>query len=126
MTLPTRLKTTELAGFRERVGAVQGGRCALCSLPLSKPCADHDHSTGAMRGVLHNGCNALLGKLENNYKRYGVVNLAAFSNGVAAYLQRHQTNVTGLLHPTYKTDDEKRVRRNTLAKKARATKKVTA
>ena len=125
MTLPIRLKTTQLSSFREQVSATQGGRCALCSLPLSKPCADHDHSTGAMRGVLHNGCNALLGKLENNYKRYGVVNLAAFTNGVAAYLQKHQTNVTGLLHPTYRTEDESRLLRNTRARKARANKRAT-
>ena len=86
---------------------------------------DHDHSTGAVRATLHRGCNALLGKIENNHKRYGVVNLAAFTNGVAAYLQYHMTNQTGWLHPTHKSEDEKRIRRNTLARKARATKKAT-
>jgi hypothetical protein len=41
-------------------------------------------------------------------------------------LQRHSENRTGLLHPTYKSDEEKRVRRNAKAKKARAAKKVAA
>lgn len=118
-----RLKTTEVAVIRERLAKANNNRCALCQLPLTKPVLDHDHATGAVRGVLHNGCNALLGKLENNYKRYGVVNLAAFSNGVAAYLQRHVTNQTGYLHPTYRTEDEKRIRRNTKARAARAARK---
>lgn len=121
-----RLKTTEVSVIRERMAKANGNRCALCQLPLTKPVLDHDHATGAVRGVLHNGCNALLGKLENNYKRYGVVNLAAFSNGVAAYLQRHVTNQTGYLHPTYRTEDEKRERRNTKARAARAARKPPA
>ncbi len=87
---------------------------------------DHCHSTGAVRATLHRGCNALLGKIENNHKRYGVTNLAAFTNGVAAYLQLHQMNQTGWLHPTHKDEDEKRLLRNTRARKARATKKATA
>ena len=102
----------------------QGGRCAICKLPLSKEVLDHDHSTGAVRATLHSGCNALLGKVENNYKRYGVVNLAAFLNGVAAYLQRHVTNQTGLLHSTHRTEDERREKRNAKARVARAAKRV--
>lgn len=128
MTLPTRLKTTQVSAHRNALLTSQGGRCALCSLPCdpSNAVLDHDHGTGAIRSALHRGCNSLLGVLENNHKRYGVTNLAAFTNGVAAYLQYHMTNQTGWLHPTHKTDDEKRVRRNTLARKARATKKATA
>lgn len=118
-----RLKTTEVAVVRERLAIQQGGRCALCQLPLTKPVLDHDHTTGAVRGTLHNGCNALLGKVENNYKRYGVVNLSAFLHGLAAYLQRHQTNQTGFLHSTHRTEDEKRERRNTKARAARAARK---
>lgn len=119
-----RLKTTEIAKTRVDLAVQQGGRCAICKLPLSKEVLDHDHSTGAVRATLHSGCNALLGKVENNYKRYGVVNLAAFLNGVAAYLQRHVTNQTGLLHSTHRTEDEKREKRNTKARAARAAKRA--
>jgi hypothetical protein len=120
---PYRLKSSEVSTVRGRLSSQQNGRCALCQLPLTKPVLDHDHTTGAVRGTLHNGCNALLGKVENNYKRYGVVNLAAFLHGLAAYLQRHATNQTGFLHPTHKTEDEKRERRNTKARAARAARK---
>lgn len=120
---PYKLKVSEVSVIRERLAEEQGGRCAICQLPLSKPVLDHDHVTGAVRATLHNGCNALLGKVENNYKRYGVVNLAAFLAGTAAYLQKHQTNRTGYLHPTFKTEDQKRERRNTKARAARAARK---
>ena len=118
----TKLKASEVAIVRERLAKDQGGRCAICQLPLTKPVLDHDHTTGAVRATLHNGCNALLGKIENNHKRYGIVSLAAFVNGVAAYLQRHTTNQTGYTHPTHRTDDEKRERKNKQARERRAAK----
>ena len=119
-----RLKASEVSTIRERQATAQGGRCAICGLPLTKPVLDHDHATGAVRGTLHNGCNALLGKLENNHRRYGVINLAAFTNGVAAYLRTHAVNVTGYLHPTHKSEDEKRLLRNARARKTRAAAKA--
>ncbi len=120
--MPTKLKTTQIATAREELRFNQGGRCALCGLPLTKEGAvlDHDHATGAIRGALHRGCNALLGKVENNYKRYGVPSLAAFAQGVAVYLQAHSIDRTGLIHPTHKNEDEKREHRNKLARKRRA------
>jgi len=105
----------------------QGGKCALCGLPgvIKDPVLDHSHTTGAVRGTLHRSCNALLGKLENNHARFGVAEdrLPAFLHGAAAYLQKHKTNITGLIHPTHKTEEEKRIARNTKARKAKAIKK---
>lgn len=119
MTLQ-RLKLSEVAVVRARKLVEQGGRCAICSLPVKRACLDHDHDSGAIRGVACSGCNSLLGKLENNHKRYGVQNLAAFSNGVAAYLNKHSVNITGYTHPTHLNEDEKRERRNKLARARRA------
>lgn len=65
----------------------------------------------------------MLGKVENNAPRFGVYDLAAFGHGLAQYLQKHATNITGMTHPTHKTEDEKRVARNTKARKTRATAK---
>lgn len=122
---PEKLKASEVAEWREHNLNRQGGRCALCHLPCTpgEAVADHCHSSGAMRAVLHRGCNALLGKIENNHKRYGLKNVAAFLNGAAAYLQAHATNRTGLIHPTYKDAEAKRLLRNKRARLARARKK---
>lgn len=87
---------------------------------------DHDHRTGAVRAAIHRGCNSLLGKLENNAARYGVRDIGVFANGVAQYLRAHMTNVTGLLHPTHKSEDEKRELRNKRARATRAKNRETA
>lgn len=100
--------------------STQNGKCAICCAPCHLPRLDHCHTTGAVRGTLCNGCNALLGKIENNAPRFGVRNLSAFLHGTAAYLQRHTTNITGLIHPLHKTADEKRLAANTKARVKRA------
>lgn len=47
------------AGDYERLLVAQGGRCAICrARPKSKRLAvDHDHKTGAVRGLLCSRCN---------------------------------------------------------------------
>lgn len=120
----TRLTAKGLAAWRADTLTKQGGRCAICQLPCTAAQAvgDHDHSTGFMRGVAHRSCNAVLGKVENSYKRYGVPNLAAFLHGVPAYLQRPPHDVQ---YPTHRSDEERRLARNAKARKARAAKKET-
>lgn len=128
MLSPRKLKAREVAEIRAEIAQRQGNVCALCKRKFTAaqiPVLDHDHSTGAIRGVLHRGCNSLLGKWENNAPRYGVVDLIAASAGLAQYLRFHEWDVTGLIHPTHKTADEKRLLRNARARKARANKKET-
>ena len=113
-----RLKPKDVKPYREKTLGLQNGFCALCGFPIAagEAVLDHDHKTGLIRGVLHRGCNSLLGKIENNHARCGVSDLLGFLNGVSAYLQKpsHET-----FHPSYKTQDEKRIRRNKKAKKRR-------
>jgi hypothetical protein len=56
-----------------RILAEQGGRCAICAGPPCGPGAkggfyhiDHDHRTGAVRGLLCHHCNAGLGHFREN------------------------------------------------------------
>lgn len=124
-----KLKHAELPEVRELWWLRQGRRCALCQLDLKLDDAvmDHDHATGVCRGVLHRGCNSMLGKIENNHKRYGVPQVGAFLHGAAAYLSKHAfPPADALIYPTHKTAEEKRIARNTRARKARAAKKGSA
>lgn len=120
--LANRLTNSRIAEVRNNQIVQQQGKCALCGLPgvIKDPVLDHCHKTGAVRGTLHRSCNALLGKVENNVARFGVKDLAAFLHGTARYLQIHRTNITGMIHPTHKTDDEKRLLRNKRAVQRRA------
>lgn len=46
---------------------IQAGICPICEVDLEaiKQCADHDHSTGAPRGILCSRCNLAIGLLED-------------------------------------------------------------
>lgn len=129
MTGPTRLKASQVAAVRASLAEKQGGRCAICKGKFTAkhprdPVLDHNHTTGAIRGVPCRACNSLLGPIENNAARFGVLDIAAFASGVPAYLRTHAVNVTGLLHPTHKSPEEKREARNKKARVARAKKRA--
>lgn len=58
---------------RDELYAHQGGRCAICKIPISLnrgdgPYAnvDHDHETEVVRGLLCSRCNIGLGYFEGN------------------------------------------------------------
>lgn len=116
----TRLTVKELGAWRTKRLVANCGRCGLCQLPVKRPVADHCHVTGQLRDVICSGCNSVLGKVENSYKRYGVQNLSAFLHGAARYLQLHSMPQHGLQYPTHKTEDEKREARNKAARARRA------
>lgn len=45
----------------------QNNVCALCQEPFTEtPHVDHDHQTGAVRGLLHNSCNRALGLMKDS------------------------------------------------------------
>lgn len=106
----------------------QKGRCGLCGQPVaaSEAVYDHDHKTGHCRAVLHRGCNAMLGHIENNMPRHKLTNmarLAAFLRAVPEYISRDWSDQP--LHPTHRTEDEKRQLRNLRARRKRAAAKET-
>jgi hypothetical protein len=52
-------------GEWQRMYDGQMGRCAICFDPFSEtqPYVDHDHETGAVRGLLCGRCNLVLGQI---------------------------------------------------------------
>jgi len=51
----------------------QGGLCPICKEDLiegskgsEKPCLDHNHKTGEVRGIIHSRCNIALGYFRDN------------------------------------------------------------
>lgn len=81
--------------------------CPLCETKILKPVMDHQHITskevlgengaGLIRGVICNNCNQLLGKIENNSKRFLIKDLPKFLENVVKYLE--QDNLP-FIHPT--------------------------
>lgn len=59
--------------------------CPVCNelLSLRDQALDHDHATGAIRGILHNKCNVLLGLAKD---------CAQTLRSAAAYLDLHRTS----------------------------------
>jgi len=48
----------------------QGGTCAICKRSQTKRLhVDHDHSTGAVRGLLCRACNTAIGMFEDDTER---------------------------------------------------------
>ena len=64
---------------------MQGGKCAICNQPPDTPrlYIDHNHVTGAFRGLLCNQCNGALGWFRDN---------PTVLRAAAEYVERHNTN----------------------------------
>ncbi|MDX1032810.1 hypothetical protein GOL82_16345 [Sinorhizobium medicae] len=60
--------------------ASQEGKCAICLEVPERPCVDHSHETGQVRGILCHHCNIRLPAVENDTYRTSAV----------AYLERYQ------------------------------------
>lgn len=123
-----RLKASEVAQARQDLYKLQGFRCLLCGQPIApdEQVLDHDHTTGEVRGVLHRGCNAMLGHIENNRPRHRLVDVrkfAAFLSNVLPYIAYNLGPRTGMIYPTHKTEEEKRLLRNKRARQKRAKEK---
>ena len=102
-----KLKHSEIAPYRNTQLKAQTYRCALCGDVIHGDAVlDHDHRSGLVRQVLHRGCNALLGKIENNMLRNKVTleRLTGISQRLIGYITDKHTDLT---HPTYKTKEER-------------------
>jgi len=133
-----RIKARDIPRVRQEFLDAQGNCCAICGSSFSEatynrskrktelkftPVLDHDHKTGAIRGVLCRGCNTIEGKLLGLFQRWNSQNVPSIPKvlrGMAGYYEWYSYNQTGLIHPDHKTEDEKRLVRNAKQRKARA------
>ena len=106
-----KLKYSEIKPYREKQLLAQDQKCALCGEDISDNAVlDHDHKTGLIRQVLHRGCNSMLGKIENSMPRSEMTidRLETFALRLITYMRTQHTEV---LHPTYKTKEEKKMKK---------------
>lgn len=122
-----KLRYREIAGVRDEILQAQGHRCAICTIELANDAAvlDHCHITGAIRGVLCRNCNGIEGKVHNLARRAKRKWTPAWwLRQMLTYWAKHATDQTGLMHPTHKTAEDKRLRANKLARERRAANKT--
>ena len=115
-----KLKSKDIKGYRETLSEKQDNICPLCQKELNSPCLDHHHKSGKIRQVICRTCNLALGKIEN-LRRYRIPeqDICSFIRSCADYLEHHQVHPTDILHPTYRTQEEKNELRRKRAKRAR-------
>jgi len=129
-----KLKHSEIPTIRESIKIAQGNKCPLCLasftdakmvkrklVPKYQPALDHDHATGHIRGVLCTNCNGMEGKIKNRVNRAKrELSLIQWLENLLKYWKQHNNPKTVLIHPTHKTDDEKRLAINKKARLKRA------
>ncbi|QXP44072.1 recombination endonuclease VII [Stappia phage SI01] len=118
-----RLKTTEVAQVTNTLYIKQSGVCPLCATKMvrSGACLDHDHDTGLVRSVLCRNCNGIEGKIKNLVRRARRGSpYTEYLGRVILYWLHHETDRTGMYHPSHKSSDEKREARNRKARERRA------
>ena len=135
-----KLKVGDIFRARNSIAEKQGNRCAICGggfdevtfhqtkkkrVKKYKACLDHNHKTGSVRGVLCSYCNSVEGKVINAIDRYHREikgdddAISNFLYSLANYYSFHRIDHYGLIHPNFKTDEEKRLLRNKRARMKR-------
>ena len=100
--------------------------CPLCENEITKPVLDHQHMTsketigqngaGLVRGVICLACNTMLGKVENNAKRFQIKDLVLYLKNTIKYLEQpnlpyvHSTESKRLKETLKKSDYNRMVK----------------
>lgn len=106
-----KLRYSDIKSYRERLRTEQDNICALCGDTITDDAVlDHDHKTGKIRKVLHRGCNAMLGKIENNMarNRIDIGRLEHFSKNIIKYIVSEYPDI---VHPRYLSQEERKMKK---------------
>jgi len=122
------LRQSEVKSVCDQLVKRQGNKCAVCNKPFTprdRAVLDHCHTTGFIRGALHNSCNGAEGRVKTkaNLGHKGV-SAQDYIIGLGKYLENNKTPKFNLIHPSHMTDEAKRLLRNAKAKAARTRRKV--
>lgn len=60
----------DIAVYRNELLIQQGGKCAILSEPMLKPCLDHDHYDGKCRGVIGSALNMFEGGVQKLWSKH--------------------------------------------------------
>jgi len=120
-----KLKVSEVPHARTVLLRKQQNTCPLCGGKMGpkdkQPTLDHCHRRGFVRDVLCRHCNGMEGKVWNIARRAMKDHEVEWLLNLAEYWKRHSVpQHGGVLHPSHKTEAEKRLARN---KKAQAGRK---
>ena len=137
-----KLAQKDIKAARDIMLKTQDYKCLLCGLdfrtmkvrgrrrvPVSTPVLDHCHEHGFVRGVICNTCNGKFGegKVRQAAKACSrTLTEAEWLMNLAEYWAKHETPQTKYIHPTHKTEDEKRLARNKRERLRRARAKAAA
>ena len=135
-----KLTRTQVPKARDILLAKQNYKCLLCGVDFReqtikgrkrvakyKPCLDHCHTHGYVRGVLCTNCNGREGEIWNRAQRCKRAGTAAeWTQRLVEYWLKHETPQTAYIHPDHKSEDEKRLARNAAERKKRAQAKAAA
>lgn len=127
--MPMKLTQSLVPVVRRKMLANQGGLCLLCKTECSDEQAvlDHDHGNGHVRGVLHRGCNALLGVIENNRPRNQLMDddqFIRFLNNIPAYITANVE--ANPIYPSHKNAEEKKIAAANRRRKKALAEKIAA
>lgn len=102
-----KIRQRDIRDLRLQILQEQHNLCAICNehLDIKEAVLDHDHKTGYIRAVLHRGCNAFIGHIENNQARNRITpsRLQAILKNFLFYTSTHRP----IIHPTHKTPEER-------------------
>lgn len=120
------MRTKDIPEVKQRILKEQGYRCLLCKVDLRRIqsrniCLDHCHKTGFIRGVLCRNCNGVLGKVENLATRAkkDLTHVMWLDHAVGFLKDTSKAPAYDLIHPTFKTEAQKRELRNKKARERR-------